>query len=131
MNDMSLSVKAAVVSHLAGSAFVMGFVPSSRVYAMRSPPAPQRPFIRYGWSPVSSFEDNCGGGIESEVSVHCFSVDENEALRINGAIVQAMESFSPPFTLKSCIWQSSAVMPDSDGLDSWHGIVVFQITAVA
>lgn len=127
MSDMSLSIKAFVLQHLAANVALVGLVPADRIFSMQPPSMPILPFIRYGYPLVEPFEDSCGVGSTVAITLHVFSSDEDNMHRICASIVEALDVVSPSFRLVSCDWDRTNVVQFDQ--DTWQGAVQFTLVA--
>lgn len=95
---------------------------------METPSGAQKPFIRYGWPMVDPFEDSCGRGTAVGVTLHVFAQNEDSTQKICSLVVDALENFSVPNTVRlvEIVWERTQIYKDDP--DTWHGLVQYQVT---
>lgn len=125
--DLSIPIKAAVLSHLSAYAPLLAMVPQERIFSIRPPVTPVLPFVKYGWPSIDPYGDSCGEGSIAKCTLNVFANDEDETLRIAASIVEAMELFEASFRVVSCEWQRTQMIQEDQ--DTYHGIIQLTITA--
>lgn len=130
MIDHSLQMRRAMVAKLRADAPLLALVPAARIFGEETPSSPVWPFIRYGFSPVTTFETSCGRGSEHDIVLHVFALGPgtDETAEICAAVVAALsDSALPidPIQLQSLDWVRTEIIRDTDEASAYHGILTF------
>lgn len=131
-SNNALILRQAIIAVLRAAPEVVARVPSNRIYGEESPAHPTWPFIRYGFSIDTPYEQSCGAGSEHRVQIDAFAYGPgtDEVRRIESAIIGSLNDDTldlPGLTLVACDWIGTNTMRDDPIRSEYHAAIEFTV----
>jgi hypothetical protein len=121
-----------ILAALKGTEEVKARIPAGRIYPAKTPNAPVKPFGRYGTATSEPDRYSCWRGGDVSGAYHVFAgvaddIPDPEAWvgETVDIIAEAIDAIDDCYTVRT------QVLQDPEEADLWHGIVFFEMKALA
>jgi hypothetical protein len=132
MVSPTLHARQTILTALKADAAVTARIPAARLYPAKTPKAPAKPFGRYGTALAETDDYSCWEGEDVSGVYHVFagasaSMPDPEAW-VADTVAAIKASIK---ALPDCHVPRTQVLPDPEEADVWHGVVFFEMKALA
>lgn len=121
-----------ILAALKADATVTALIPAARIFPAKTPSAPIKPFGRYGTATSEPQRASCWRGGEVSGAYHVFvgtSSTIHDPESWTGDVVDAMAEAIDG--IPDCHVVRTQVLPDPDEADVWHGLIQWEMMAMA
>jgi len=128
----TVHARTSILAALKAYAAVTARIPAARLYPAKTPNPPVKPFGRYGTATTEPDRYSCWRGGDVSGAYHLFagasaSIPDPEAW-MGDTVDAAAEAID---AIEDCYVVRTQVLPDPEEADVWHGIVFWEMKALA
>lgn len=121
-----------ILAALKADASVTARIPAARLYPAKTPNAPVKPFGRYGTATAEPERYSGMRGGDVSGAYHVFAGVSDAIPDPEAWVGDTVDAISEAIDgTEDCYAVRSQVLPDPEEADLWHGVVFFELKALA